>query len=118
MSRQALAAAQEIILRMKATFPEIRSAYDPNWEIPIANIIDRYFQEEVMPSDNTKSRHVAVTGGSPSGERESDTKSCNRHTNCELAVQELLARHPGMKRTDVSFSFHCHDDECEDCFGK
>jgi hypothetical protein len=43
--------------------------------------------------------------------------SCNRHANCEMAVQVWLEKHPGMTRLDIPFSFHCHDDECEDCFG-
>lgn len=42
---------------------------------------------------------------------------CNRHSNCKAAEEALLARNPGMTRLDISFSFHCHDDECEDCFG-
>lgn len=46
------------------------------------------------------------------------SKSCNRHNDCEAAEIALLGRKPGMKKTDISLSFHCHDDECEDCFGK
>ena len=45
-------------------------------------------------------------------------RSCNRHSNCDKAEEELLKRHPEMKKSDIHFSFHCHDDECEDCFGK
>ena len=41
-SKEALAAAREIVKRMKATFPEIEDAYDPNWEIPVAAIIDKH----------------------------------------------------------------------------
>jgi len=40
-------------------------------------------------------------------------RSCNRHSNCDQAVAKFEAengRKPGV-------SFHCHDDECEDCFG-
>src|SRR5208337_2169933 len=44
--------------------------------------------------------------------------SCNRHADCEKAEEELLARNPGMKKSDIHLNFHCHDDECEDCFGK
>jgi hypothetical protein len=44
-------------------------------------------------------------------------RSCNRHLNCEEAENEVLARNPGKKRTDIHPTFHCHDDECEDCFG-
>ena len=44
-------------------------------------------------------------------------RSCNRHGDCEKANQELLARNPGMNRWDIPPNFHCHDDDCEDCFG-
>jgi hypothetical protein len=43
--------------------------------------------------------------------------SCNRHVDCEMAVQVWLERYPGKTRRDLPVSFHCHDDECEDCFG-
>lgn len=43
--------------------------------------------------------------------------SCNRHVDCDVAIQVWLEKHPGKTRTDIPFSFHCHDDECEDCFG-
>lgn len=40
-------------------------------------------------------------------------RSCNRHDDCTKAEEEFKAengRAPG-------FNFHCHDEECEDCFG-
>lgn len=40
--------------------------------------------------------------------------SCNRHNDCEQAEKDRLTRHPG---TLPPFSFHCHNDECEECFG-
>ena len=40
--------------------------------------------------------------------------SCNRHDDCDKAVDEWKTRNPG--RT-IPASFHCHDDECEECFG-
>lgn len=39
---------------------------------------------------------------------------CNRHDDCEQAEKDRLTRHPG---TRPPFSFHCHNDECEECFG-
>ena|ERR1039458_10197308 len=45
------------------------------------------------------------------------SNSCNRHVDCDIAIQVWLEKHPGKTRTDIPFSFHCHDDECEDCFG-
>lgn len=44
-------------------------------------------------------------------------RSCNPHSDCDKAEEEVLARKPGKFRSDISPSFHCHDDECEDCFG-
>lgn len=43
-------------------------------------------------------------------------RSCNRHSDCDAAEQEVMTR-TGKKRHEISSSFHCHDDECEDCFG-
>lgn len=59
----------------------------------------------------------APTAASEQGKSLSKVRSCNRHSNCGKAEEELLARNPGMKSTEISPSFHCHDDECEDCFG-
>ena len=39
--------------------------------------------------------------------------TCNRHNDCAAAVASFIERRghaPG-------FGFHCHDDDCEDCFG-
>jgi hypothetical protein len=41
--------------------------------------------------------------------------SCNRHDNCDEARKTWLLNHPTEKFTPAGF--HCHDDECEDCFG-
>jgi hypothetical protein len=41
-------------------------------------------------------------------------RSCNRHSDCDEAEAKVLAANPG---NQISASFHCHDDECEDCFG-
>ena len=41
--------------------------------------------------------------------------TCNRHSNCEQAAKDWLNNH-GMEKY-VPVGFHCHDDECEDCFG-
>lgn len=50
-------------------------------------------------------------------EEDRPRKSCNRHSDCEAAETEMLKRHPSKTKRDVSVSFHCHDEECEDCFG-
>ena len=42
-------------------------------------------------------------------------RSCNRHVDCEIAEKVRLEKHPG---TNVPLSFHCHDEDCEDCFGQ
>ena len=41
------------------------------------------------------------------------SNSCNRHDDCKAADEKFekeYGRKPG-------FNFHCHDDECPDCFG-
>jgi hypothetical protein len=47
----------------------------------------------------------------------SSFRSCNRHSDCQKAEDELLARNPGKTKVDININFHCHDEECEDCFG-
>jgi len=44
-------------------------------------------------------------------------RTCNRHFDCDEAEAKVLARNPDMKKIDIGFNFHCHNDECEDCFG-
>lgn len=41
--------------------------------------------------------------------------SCNRHNDCAKANAEYLKR---TGATFVPFSFHCHSEDCEDCFGQ
>lgn len=41
-------------------------------------------------------------------------RSCNRHDDCDAVEQEVLARNPGKT---IHPDFHCHNDECEECFG-
>lgn len=43
------------------------------------------------------------------------TKSCNRHQDCDEATKNWLTSHPGEIFTPMDF--HCHNDECEECFG-
>lgn len=43
-------------------------------------------------------------------------KSCNRHFDCKEAEEVYYSKHPKKPR-DYIPNFHCHDDECEDCFG-
>lgn len=41
-------------------------------------------------------------------------RTCNRHSNCAESEAEYKKKHgrnPGI-------NFHCHDESCEDCFGK
>lgn len=42
-------------------------------------------------------------------------RSCNRHDDCGEADKKWLANHPKELYTPVNF--HCHNDECEECFG-
>ena len=43
-------------------------------------------------------------------------RSCNRHADCAKAEEEVMARFK-IERWQISISFHCHDECCEDCFG-
>lgn len=45
-------------------------------------------------------------------------RSCNCHSDCNAAELDVMRRNPGTTRIDISFSFHCHDEDCEECFGK
>lgn len=42
-------------------------------------------------------------------------RECNKHNDCNEADKKWLTDHPDKKYIPVNF--HCHDDECEDCFG-
>jgi hypothetical protein len=50
-----------------------------------------------------------------------ERRSCNRDDDCAKAEQEAKERWetkwPDRRWPGVSPSFHCHDDECEECFG-
>lgn len=41
---------------------------------------------------------------------------CNRHLNCHEAEFSYRAQSEG--RRPIPSNFHCHDDDCEDCFGQ
>ncbi len=45
-------------------------------------------------------------------------RTCNRHNDCDEANAKWLAAHPGSERWNIPANFHCHDDDCEDCFGQ
>ena len=40
---------------------------------------------------------------------------CNRHDDCNAADAKYREKNPGAKY--IPLNFHCHDDECEECFG-
>jgi hypothetical protein len=42
-------------------------------------------------------------------------RSCNRHDDCDQAAKDWLLNHHMEKYVPVNF--HCHNDECEECFG-
>lgn len=41
-------------------------------------------------------------------------RSCNRHDDCDKADEYILNKTGDMY---VPIDFHCHDDECSECFG-
>ena len=55
----------------------------------------------------------AMFGGEP---KESVERSCNRHVDCTIAEEEWLRKNPDYVR--IGPNFHCHDEDCEDCFGQ
>jgi hypothetical protein len=50
------------------------------------------------------------------GQREATPfrNSCNRHSDCAAATENWKRNHNGQL---PGVNFHCHDEECEDCFG-
>lgn len=42
-----------------------------------------------------------------------EENTCNRHDDCQAANKAYRAKHG----RDPGFGFHCHDEDCEDCFG-
>lgn len=42
-------------------------------------------------------------------------RSCNRHGNCDKVDWKWRKEHNG---EEPPFNIHCHDEDCEDCFGK
>lgn len=42
-------------------------------------------------------------------DRSKDVRSCNRHVDCDAADERMRAR--------ATLAHHCHDENCEDCFG-
>lgn len=44
-------------------------------------------------------------------------RQCNRHNDCDQANRDWLASNPGKQYWEVPVNMHCHDDDCEDCFG-
>lgn len=56
------------------------------------------------------------TRSKPEPEPIPKVKSCNRHFDCKEAEEVYYGKHPKEPRGYIP-NFHCHDDECEDCFG-
>lgn len=42
-----------------------------------------------------------------------ESNSCNRHADCARSTEMYKL----VNNRDPGANFHCHDDECEDCFG-
>lgn len=53
-----------------------------------------------------------------SPEKDPYPNTCNRHLDCEAAVQRWLEAHPGSERHHLPADFCCRDESCEDCFGR
>lgn len=61
--------------------------------------------------DIADAQAVAVAPPAPPVKR----NNCNRHSDCAEAEAKWKERNPAIPFAPLSF--HCHDDECEDCFG-
>jgi hypothetical protein len=57
--------------------------------------------------------HATEAEGGGTSKTATVRNSCNRHDDCKAADEAYVARHgerPG-------WNFHCHDEECDECFG-
>lgn len=71
--------------------------------------------EDTMQKEIDRTCLCHVRDGKCKVHPENKTRYCNRHSDCTVADKDYLLRHP--EETRVPFSHHCHDDECEECFG-
>lgn len=51
---------------------------------------------------------VLIAGG-----EEARKRTCNRHDDCDAVDERFKA-----KSLPLPVDLHCHDEDCEDCFGK
>jgi len=84
---------------------------------PLTKILDEAYIRAVEDDAGVDKDGRIVTkemleyGGSEATEEKTEKKrSCNRHNDCDKADADVKAK-GGFAAS------HCHDDECEDCFG-
>ena len=103
-------------------FPEKKESEMLGWPLSELVLLQSWFKNRygphALPTDVQKV-HDSWPGpwqGITEEKKPVETiKSCNRHSNCDKAREDWLLNHPTEKFTPAGF--HCHDDECEDCFG-
>jgi hypothetical protein len=105
-------------------FPEKKGFEFGGWPLSEWLLLQGWFKTRygpaALPSD-VKKVHDSWPGPRPGIDTEKkqekpvENNSCNRHDNCDEARKTWLLNHPTEKFTPAGF--HCHDDECEDCFG-
>ena len=75
--------------------------------------LDPNYRNEIDRQELEASRKI-LHKDAPTKEK----RSCNRHEDCEEANRKWLERNPGNERWMIPVNFHCHDEDCEDCFGQ
>lgn len=69
------------------------------------------FKAVVMPASAITKRKPKLNTPEKHGRLIPTKRSCNIHDDCDAADARA-------KRQRREFASHCHDEECEDCFGK
>lgn len=49
--------------------------------------------------------------------REAEANTCNRHNDCEAATKAYIERRKLKHAWEMPVDFHCHNENCEECFG-
>jgi hypothetical protein len=95
---------KEGVKPMSGTFEDGRNA--------AVSLLEQLFKSAGIQAPNVllQLRSIKDPSTAPKATQPSE---CNRHSDCDAADAAYRKR----EGRDPSYSFHCHDDECEDCFG-
>lgn len=84
-----------------------RPSGDPDDDLAV---LSRQFLRAIEPK-----YAIAAPSTPPAPSPTTKKTGCNRHKDCKIADTIWREKHPDEKF--IPLNFHCHDDECEDCFG-